>query len=115
MDGCKTSADRGRIAELRSDFLHHRRRPSTEVLGRDVATGDLAQIAVDLLRRDVSEPARLVDIFEQLRAGQVVTVLEEARALRVGHHLVMQYAVLATEIEHDAPAFDAHVIVVQGS
>jgi len=47
-----------------------------------VAAGDLAQIAVDVLRGDVPELARLVDILEQLRAGQIVTALEDPRASR---------------------------------
>lgn len=62
----------------------------------------------------MSELACLVDILEQLRAGQVVAVLENAREPLVTDHFVMQDAVLATEIPHDASIFEAHVIIAQG-
>jgi hypothetical protein len=62
----------------------------------------------------VSDLARLIDVFEKLRAGQVATVFEDARELRVADPLVMQDTVLATEIKHDVSIFESHVIIAQG-
>src|SRR5438874_1098268 len=58
--------------------------PGAEVLGGDVLVGGLAQILVHLVRPDRVLLALVVEILEQLVAGQIAAPLDDAREATVG-------------------------------
>ena len=56
----------------------HGARPGTEVLGRDVTAGGLAQVGVYVVRGDGLALAGLVQVLEQLLPGQILAILDDA-------------------------------------
>src|SRR6476659_2117026 len=46
--------------------------PGAEILGGDILAADLAQVSIDVRRRDVAILSLIVDILEELLAGQIL-------------------------------------------
>ena len=96
-DGGRVAQDVGRLADRLDDVLarlalglarlerqqrtvrEHGPGPRPEVLRRDVSARDLAQVRVDVLGADVADLAVLVDVLEQLLAGQLLAAPDDAR------------------------------------
>ena len=76
--------------------------PRPEVLGRDVAPGDLAQVGVHVVRRDVVRLAVVADVLEELLAGQVLAAPDDRGQPSVADPDLMLAAGLAAESEADA-------------
>src|SRR5687767_12336997 len=72
---------------LRIDRLHRPQRgrgqdgpgPGAEVLGREVAAGDLAEVIVHVAGADVARLAVVAYVREQLFAGQVLAAFDDPR------------------------------------
>src|SRR5689334_9252117 len=59
--------------------------PGAEILGRDLATGDLLEVRVDVFRIYFLAFAIVVQILEQLFARQLLTALNDSRDALVGY------------------------------
>jgi hypothetical protein len=57
----------------------HGRGPGTKIFGGKVLAGDLAQLLVHVGRREPVRDAFIVDVLEELLAGQLLTALDDAR------------------------------------
>ena len=51
--------------------------PRPDVLRREVATGGLAQVVVDVVGGDVVDRAVVVDVLEELLAGQLLAAADD--------------------------------------
>src|SRR5262249_61758927 len=56
----------------------HRARPRAEVLGRELLPRDLAEVGVDVARRDGVALTLVVHVLEQLVAGQLLALPHDA-------------------------------------
>ena len=91
----------GAVAPERED----RRRPGPEVLGRDVvAARGLAQVLVDVLGADGSGLAVVVDVLEEVLAGQLLAAPDDRREASVDQLALLGAAALAPEPEADGRA-----------
>src|SRR5581483_4557300 len=88
-------------------------RPGAEVLRRDVAAGGLAQVRVDVVRRDRLASALRIEILEQLVARQVLALLHDASEPPVGDRDGVVDAALAAESELELRALDLDVAAAE--
>ena len=77
----------------------HRAGPGAEILGRDVAAGDLLQVGVHVGRGDVFALAVLVHVLEQVLAGQFLAGLDDLGDAPVLQLQPPGLAALALELE----------------
>ena len=75
--------------------------PGPEVLRGEVVAGDLAQVVVHVVGADVAPRAVLVDVLEQLLAGQLLALPDERGQAAVAHVDLVLLAALAAEAEAD--------------
>ncbi len=96
--------------------LHRREHgaaPGAEVLRRDVAPGELAQVIVHVVGGDRLALLLRVEILEQLVPRQVLAALDDARKPRILQRDAVLDAALAAEGEAQHLAVDAHVAPAQ--
>ena len=98
---------------LERDRGEHRSLPGAEILCRDVAAGDLAQVGVDVRRRHVPALAVLVDVLEQLLAGEVLAGAHDLGDAPVLDLEAPDLAALALELEAQLRAVHRDVLVLQ--
>ena len=75
--------------------------PGPEILGGEVGARDLAEIVVDVRGVDVLYAAFLVDVLEELLAGQLLAALDNPGEATVSDVDLVVNAALAAEFELD--------------
>jgi hypothetical protein len=90
---------RGRFAFVQRQRRHHGAGPGAEVLRRDVAASDLAQVGVDVGGGDAPHLAVLVQVLEQLLPGQLLAGAHDLRDAAIAHLQLPGLAALALELE----------------
>ena len=87
--------------------------PRPEVLGGEAAARRLAEVRIDVVRGDVTDLAVVVDVLEQLLAGQLLATLHEAREPAIPEVDLLDLAGLRSKPEVDLGAFHDRVAVLQ--
>src|SRR5262249_60101112 len=92
---------------------HDGPRPGPEILGGDVLAGDLLQVGAHVARGDVLQLAVLIEVLEQLLAGQFLAGADDLgdTAIRYGERPLL--AALADESEADLRPVDGDVAALQ--
>jgi hypothetical protein len=104
-----------RLEGAQRPVREHRARPRPEVLGGDVgAAGRIAQVLVDVLRADVAHLAIVVEVLQQVLAGQLLAAGDDPRQPPVAEVDLVRLAALAREPEPDPRPVDARVPVAEG-
>ena len=88
--------------------------PGAEVLRREVVPADLAEVVVDIGRVDRLAVAFVVDVLEELLAGNVAAFLDDPGEAPVLEGDEVLLAALALEAELDLRAIDIDVAVAHG-
>src|SRR4051812_21656336 len=88
--------------------------PRPEILGRDLAAGDLLQIRVHVFGVDSLPFSFVVDVFEQLFATKLLTALDNAGNSLVGDGDSVLHSALATKLEAHLRADDGDVTTTEG-
>ena len=91
----------------------HGAAPGAEVLRRDVAAGELAQVLVDVVGGHRLTLALRAEVLEQLVPRQVLAALDDAREARVGKRDAVLDPALAAEGEAEQLSVDAHMPAAQ--
>ena len=92
----------------------HRSRPGAEVLGREGLSCDILQIGVDVRRIDRLPLAFLVDVLEELLAGDLLAGAHDAGEAAIAQRRAVQPAALAAVFEDDLGAREVDVAVAHG-
>jgi len=85
------------------------------IFGRDLPTGDLPQIGVDIPGVHGLAPAFFVKILKQLLSGERLAAPHDAGDPPIRDGYRMHDAALAAEFESEARARDLNVTVAKGS
>jgi len=93
----------------------HRARPGAEVLGREVLPHGLAHVGVHVPRADGFRGPFLVVVLEQLVAGDIAALTDDAGQARVLHLDRVGDPALPLEAEVEALPDDFYVLVAHGS
>src|SRR4051812_4234681 len=73
--------------------------PGAEILAGEIVAGDRAQIGIHVGGLDRARAAVIVDVMEQVLAGQLLHAPYDAREPRIGERYFMRHAALAAELE----------------
>ena len=88
-------------------------RPGAKILGGDVLSGDLPEIRVHIGRGDILLRAVVIDILQELLAGQLLAGLDDLGDAAVLDRERPLLAALADETEADLRSVDRHVAVLE--
>jgi hypothetical protein len=108
---CSSSPGGGRKRRDGAQRLRrqHRSRPGSEVLGGEILPADLAHVGVHVGGVDHLTIAVLVDVLEELVAGQLAAGFDDPREPRVSQIDRVLDAALAAEFEAHRGAADRRV------
>src|SRR4029077_5428227 len=87
--------------------------PRSKVFGGEVLTGDLAQIAIDVVRVDLPSRSVLVDVLEEHLAGQLFATFDDPGDAAIGDPDLDVPPALAAKYEADGCPMHLHVAVAQ--
>src|SRR5689334_7485593 len=87
----------------------HASGPGSEILRRYLRPSDLAQILIDIRRVDRAANPRLIDVLEQMLAGQILDGSYHPGNTAVPHTQPPSFAALALELEAQFRAVDVEV------